>query len=353
MRTPQHLYIHVPFCASKCRYCAFYSVANAPPDFIAEYPRLLRRELELRKLSAVRFKTIYIGGGTPSLPGAALLDAIPRAPESELTLECNPADITPAFADAIAARGVTRVSIGAQSFDDETLRFLGRRHDSAATPVAVSALRRAGIGNISLDLIAAVPGCGKFMQSLERAVALAPGHISAYPLSVEPGSQFHGLGIAPVSDDIMMDELATAENFLAEHGYERYEISNYCKSETCKCRHNLAVWRGEDYAAAGPSAASRIGLERRTNAPDAQAWAESLRNGLLPAGKTETLTPEEDEKERFITRLRLSEGIRPEGERLKICERLTRTALMRPTRAGVYTLTQRGREVADAIAAEF
>jgi len=150
-----------------------------------------------------------------------------------------------------------------------------------------------------------------------------------------------------------MDELAAAEDFLVLHGYERYEISNYCR-KGYECRHNLAVWQGGDYAAAGPAAASRVGLERRVNAPDAAAWAAALRRGELPPGVVETLTPEEDERERFVTGLRLKNGVKPEnGERVALCEKFVELGLMANVGGGVYTLTRRGREVADAVAGEF
>ena len=346
MPVPEHLYIHVPFCASKCPYCAFYSETETP---FADYAELVSRELELRGFAGLRWKTIYIGGGTPSLIRNSQF-TIHNLQFIELTVECNPADITPEFAAQLAESGVTRVSVGAQSFDDATLRFLGRRHDSATTRAAVSGLRHAGIGNISLDLMASVPG---FENSLREAADLEPEHISVYPLSIEPGTDFHKRGVKCLPDDDTMDQLAAAEDFLVSRGYGRYEISNYCKPG-CECRHNLAVWRGADYAAAGPAAASRAGLERRMNIPDLRLWAEALRSGELPRGTVETLTPEEDERERFITGLRLGEGVRPDtNERVGTCIKLVHAGVMRDTGGGVYTLTRRGREVADAVAAEF
>jgi len=339
----RNLYIHVPFCAAKCPYCAFYSETFPP---YADYAELVARELELKGFADACWETVYIGGGTPSLipPPSSL---IPQP--SEFTVECNPADITPQYAALLAASGITRVSVGVQSFNDDTLRFLGRRHGAATARVAVSGLRHAGLGNISLDLIAAVPG---FAESLAEATALGPEHISVYPLSIEPGTGFHKRGVKTLPDDRLMDELAWAEDYLAARGYTRYEISNYCKPGR-ECRHNLAVWQGADYAAAGPSAASRTGLERRVNAPDARAWAESLGDGKLPPCFVETLTPDEDERERFTTGLRLASGVRPEGvERVATCENLLKAGLMEHLGGGVYTLTRRGREVADAVAGE-
>jgi len=345
MTAPRHLYIHVPFCTSKCRYCTFYSETVAPyPD----YWELVERELELRGWADTRWETVYIGGGTPSTIGfpacRSFLRQAGKPVVPELTLECNPADITPEF----PASGITRVSIGVQSFNNDTLRFLGRRHDSATARVAVSGLRHAGVENISLDLIAAVPG---FMKSLAEAAALEPEHISVYPLSIEPGTDLHKCGVAPMPDDETMDELAAAEDFLTARGYVRYEISNYCKPGR-ECRHNLAVWQGADYAAAGPAAASRVGLARNVNIPDVRAWVAALRRGELPPASVETLSPEEDERERFVTGLRLRAGIRPATpERVAVCERMVKLGLMSVAN-DAFALTRRGREVADAVAAE-
>ncbi len=158
-----NLYVHVPFCISKCRYCAFYSTVGAAPPLLAEYPRLLAGELELRGCRGARPDTMYIGGGTPSILGPegvqALFSVLPTpAPGAEITLEVNPGDVTAELAAAMRGCGVTRVSLGAQSFDPRTLQFLGRRHTADENRGAVSALRHAGFDDMSLDLIAAIPG---------------------------------------------------------------------------------------------------------------------------------------------------------------------------------------------------
>ena len=369
-----HLYVHIPFCASKCPYCAFYSITDAPKNFVRDYPRLLARELDARGLADAAFETLYVGGGTPSLLGAdgirrlfdALRGAAPKLRDArEITVELNPADVTPALSAALAECGATRASLGAQSFDDATLRILGRRHDAAAAREAASALRHAGVPALSLDLICAVTGApsAAFAQSLESAAALAPEHISVYPLSIEQGARFAAQGFAPASDDAAMNELAAAEDFFSERGYERYEISNYRKIGAPGCLHNLAVWQGADYAGIGPAAASRLGLERRVNAADAASYFRNRADSLQ--FQSETLAPEEDERERFATGLRLSSGISPDPattrgrDQIATCERFVRVGLMRRIAAAsltpgaaIYALTRRGREVADGIAAE-
>jgi oxygen-independent coproporphyrinogen-3 oxidase len=339
---------------------------------IAGYPRLLARELVLRGHAGGDARldtTIYIGGGTPSLLGpegiVALFSALPPVAESaEVTMEVNPGDVTPALASAMRRCGVTRVSIGAQSFDNATLAFLGRRHTAEETDAAVSTLRLAGFTEISLDLIAAIPGTSPqaFRTSLEHAVALGPKHLSVYPLSLEEGTCFSREVAAgrlrPPTDDESLDSVAVAESILRQAGYGRYEISNYAWPGF-ECRHNLAVWRGEDYIGIGPAAASREGLNRRTNLPDLAVWMESIASGKLPPASLDILSPEDDERERFTTGLRLAAGrcsvpaTDIGRERLAIFLRLEKLGLMERLATGAYALTPRGREVADAICGEF
>ncbi len=363
-----NLYVHVPFCASKCRYCAFHSQTGAPAGALAAFPDLVARELAIRAPGA-RPTTLYVGGGTPSLlgpDGLRALAAVLPAPEpgAEFTVELNPGDVDALLADALRAAGATRASLGVQSFDDRALRFLGRRHDAAQAVAAASALRHAGFDNLSLDLIAAIPGFddASFHRSLEQAIALAPRHISVYALTVEEGTPLaadvRAGRVEMPSDDATLDALAEAEATLARAGYARYEISNYALPGF-ECRHNLAVWHGEDYAGLGPAAASRQGLVRRTNAPDFATWASALRAGLPPPAEEEALTPEADARERFVTGFRLAAGQRPDPAtaigraRLAICEKLARLGLLARLDDGAYALTARGREVADGVMAEF
>ncbi len=362
-----NLYVHVPYCVSKCNYCAFYSVPA--DDSISSYPALVGREIELRGFACAAPHTVYIGGGTPSLLGERgirdLFSVLPSpAPGSEISLEVNPGDVTSSLADAIAASGVNRVSIGAQSFDDACLGFLGRRHRAAAVFVAVSALRHAGIDNIGLDLIAAVPGFGadSLRRSVEAALELGPKHVSVYSLSVESGTNFaRGMSagtIAPVSDEESLGQLALAESALCHAGFHRYEISNYAVSGY-ECRHNLAVWRGQDYVGVGPAAASRMGLMRRVNCSCLSSWRGALVAGMLPPAEVEQLSERDDELERFVTGLRLAEGQSVDsatklgGERLEIFRRLEKVGAVRRLASGAYSLTSRGMEVADAVMAEF
>jgi oxygen-independent coproporphyrinogen-3 oxidase len=360
----RNLYVHVPFCVSKCRYCAFHSETGAGADELRAFVRLLPREIALRGAADARPATVYLGGGTPSILGPgplrALLDALPRPDDgAEVSVEVNPGDVTPALAAALRAAGATRVSVGAQSFSDRALAWLGRRHSAARVREAFAALRAAGIPSISLDLIAALPGAppGEFASSLREAVALGPDHVSVYPLSVEPGTPLARAGVAPPPDDEALASVAEAESVLAAAGYARYELSNYARPGS-ECRHNLAVWRGEDYLGAGPAAHSREGLGRRANAPSFDAWRAALEAGGLPPADVARLDPDDDESERFATRVRLARWRGPDPatpagrRRAAALDGLARNGLAAPLGGGDWTLTARGREVADAVMAE-
>ena len=380
-----HVYVHVPFCASKCRYCAFHSRAGASDRDFRDFVRLLPREIALRRSSGGAssrsldtLDTLYVGGGTPSLLGPdrvfALLDGVLRlyplrAPGAEVTVEANPADVTPALAAALAAAGVSRVSIGAQSFSERTLRWLGRRHGAAETREAVATLRAAGVPRISLDLIAAVPGEPRdsFAESLREAVALEPDHVSVYPLSIEPGTPLAREGVRPPADEESLAAVSLAEDYLGARGYARYELSNYARPGA-ECRHNRAVWLGEDYAGFGPAAHSRDGLERRANVPDFAAWRAALETGSAPPAAVESVSPEEDETERFLTRVRLARWSLPNPEspagrrRAAVLAGLEREGIVRHASPSggaaddsgtaaepLWALTARGREVADSV----
>ena len=359
-----NLYVHVPFCVSKCRYCAFASEAGAGAERLRDFVRLLPREIALRDAADSRPATVYLGGGTPSVLGpeglSALLASLPSpAPGAEISVEANPADVTPALASALRAAGVTRVSLGAQSFSPRALAWLGRRHGPDAVRAAFAAFRAAGIPSLSLDLIAALPGAppGEFAASLREAIALGPDHVSVYPLSVEPGTPLARDGVAPPSGEEALAAVAETEETLAAAGYARYELSNYARPGS-ECRHNLAVWRGEDYTGVGPAACSREGLSRRANAPSFDAWRAALEAGRLPPAEVETVSPDDDESERFATRVRLArwrgpDPATPSGRRrLAALEALAREGLAAPLGGGDWTLTARGREVADSVMAE-
>ncbi len=371
------LYVHVPWCRSKCRYCAFYSVrAQDLPS--AAFAKSVAAEVRTRAPSPFRPTAVYVGGGTPSLLGPdgietlchALRDAADLSAVVEWSFEANPDSATPAVLEAMLAGGATRLSLGAQSLDDDTLRWLGRPHDAAAVRRAVAAARQAGFASVGLDLIAGIPGVSGavWRRTLGETLSLDPDHLSVYALTVEPNTPLAAdVGDGRVRmppDDEVMDALAETEAVLSAAGLVRYEISNYARPGR-ECLYNLSVWRGEDYLGVGPGASSRIGLTRRTNASDVEAWvAAGLRPGcfdsVFPAALAESLSPAQDRAERFLTGLRLAEGadlahltpaeaecMAPTFHRLRALGLVEECA---PN--GRWRLTARGREVADAVAGE-
>jgi oxygen-independent coproporphyrinogen III oxidase len=379
----KHLYIHVPFCqGNKCHYCGFYSVM-AEAHLVAMYPELLPVEAHLRakvfpELFSQPLETIYLGGGTPALLGpeglhrlaAGLRKGFNCDSVTEWTIELNPAHVNLGLMRALRAIGVNRVSIGVQSFCERTLERIGRHHSTQAILDAVRLAQHEGFSNVGIDLIAGLPGVteAEWRATLEQALALDVTHLSVYALSVEAGTALErqvkeGALVLP-SDDAQLDALAMAEESLGRAGYERYEISNYALPGYA-CKHNVEIWKGNDYLGLGPAAASRIGAERWTTRPRLADYVEAvLQDQLPPSAEAETLLPAEDARERVMFSLRLKEGFDPYAaaqrypelgaladgweERL---ERFARQGIVE--RGGLrWRLTARGREVCDAVIRE-
>ena len=357
------LYAHIPFCDGKCGYCAFYSVIY---QFDLAERLLAALARELSEWGCLSPATIYIGGGTPSLLTPAQLQKlggllgahIDRKNLVEWSVEVNPGSITTAKAEALAACGVNRVSIGAQSFDDNVLAFLGRRHKTADIARAFGLLRDCAFENIGLDLIAGVPGvtARQWHAILERALELTPRHVSVYALTLEEGTRLSraaGNGeIFALSDDLQLEMLDQAEEILGRSGLRRYEISNYALPG-CECRHNLACWKGEQYLGLGPAAASHCGLRRWINRPDLGVYLKAFETGQKPPREEELLTAAMKRKERLIFGLRMAEGV--EAELAGGCEHILRRlavdglTVLCGTR---WVLTKRGRNLADYVAVE-
>ena len=269
-----NLYVHFPFCRSKCAYCALHSRAGRPESERRAYVRRIAGELD--RLFAAKgghaISTLYFGGGTPALCDLQpILDIVaPRLSASaEFTVELNPLDVTPSLLRQLKRGGVNRLSMGVQSFDDGTLRAMGRAHNAEQAKDAWRLIRGSGFTNAGIDLICGWPGerkpgaeSGAWLRTLDAACELAPDHCSVYTLILEPGTRLardvaSGKVSLP-SDDAALAELAAAERALAEAGLERYEISSFAKPGM-ECRHNLATWRGEDYTGIGDGACSREG----------------------------------------------------------------------------------------------
>ena len=321
------IYVHVPYCRSFCKYCDFYSeIACKGLEHFEDYTRelcseALSRKEEIVESSAVN--TLYLGGGTPSVMPLSfferLLESLSECgagPFDEFTVEVNPDDITrrgPGFAKALRALGVNRISMGVQSLDDTQLRWMGRRHDAAAARQAFAILREARFDNISLDIIFGVGGFGKrsLEDSLSGLLELGPEHISAYQLSIEPGSELSRLleeGLySELPDEQCREQYELICERLREAGYGHYEISNWAKPGR-EALHNSAYWTRAPYVGLGPGAHSlRIhdGVQTRSWNPQRPGGWTDAQNRL---GCSETLTPKEIEEERIMLGLRTSKG---------------------------------------------
>lgn len=306
---PRHAYVHVPFCARRCSYCDFAIAARRTvPD--ERFVSAVERELAVRwGGNAVpagggdppaTLDTLYLGGGTPSRLGpgaiARLVRAIgarwPLAENAEVTIEANPEDLSPASARAWRAAGVTRVSLGIQSFDDEVLRWMHRTHDAAQAVRAAGVLRDAGFDDWSLDLIFALPPevARSWTADLQRAVDLGPAHVSCYGLTVEPHTpllRWRERGVVHDADEVRYEEeFLEADERLADAGYEHYEVSNYAWAGR-RSRHNSAYWKRVPYAGLGPSAHEFDGLTRRWNAREYVAWQALVESGSDPVAGSE------------------------------------------------------------------
>lgn len=319
-----HLYIHVPFCSRRCSYCDFaIAVRRSLP--VADYVSAVERELSIRALGGERLATVYLGGGTPSKLGGdgvrALLDVVRARFElvvdAEVTLEANPEDVTREVAAAWRRAGVNRLSIGAQSFDPAVLEWMHRTHTSEGIARAVRAARDAGFANLSLDLIFALPDSlsRDWDADLDRALSLAPEHVSVYGLTVEhatPLGRWTARGDVDVaSDDRWADEFLRANERLSAAGYPQYEVSNYARP-SFRAVHNAAYWRGVPYLGVGPSAHGYDGATRRWNSRDYVAWRDTLESGADPVAGAEQLTDQERAAERVYLGLRSDLGLQLE-----------------------------------------
>ena len=315
-----HLYIHVPFCTRRCSYCDF-SIAVRKRIPAAEFVAAINTELD-RVGPLESLETVYFGGGTPSLlpPDAiaTLLQYVFHHTSSpyavEATLEANPENVTPEAATAWRKAGINRVSLGAQSFDDRVLQWMHRTHDAAQIGRAVAVLRAAGIDNISLDLIFALPeSLGRdWDRDLDRAIALEPSHLSLYGLTIEPRTALdrwisRGAIQAP-SDDRYADEYLRAHERLAAASYGFYEVSNAARDGR-RSRHNSAYWSGRPYLGLGPAAHSFDGESRSWNHAAWEAYRRAIAAGQSPIAAREQLSAEQRELERIYLGLRTGDGI--------------------------------------------
>lgn len=318
----EHLYVHVPFCARRCVYCDF-SIAVRPEVPEEEYVGAVRRELQLRHpQSDLALRTLYFGGGTPSkLSPAALGNLIGAirehatlAGDVEVTLEANPEDVTESAARAWRTLGINRVSLGVQSFDQGVLQWMHRTHDAQQARATLDALRAAGIVNISIDLIFALPAAlGRAWQrDLDEAIAFGIPHVSVYGLTVEPhtplGRRVARQAVQEAPEESFEKEFIAGSDALVRAGFHHYEVSNYAIPGS-ESRHNSAYWRRVPYVGVGPSAHEFDGRERRWNVAPYAEWVRRLVHGSDPVQSRETLGPEQELAETVYLGLRTSAGL--------------------------------------------
>jgi putative oxygen-independent coproporphyrinogen III oxidase len=326
---PFGVYVHVPFCVTRCGYCDFntYTATELGQGATREsYAALAIEEVRLaRKVlgdAAGPAGTVFFGGGTPTLlpPAdlAAILDAIEGefglAPAAEVTAEANPETIDQRLLAELRARGFTRISIGMQSAMSHVLRVLDRKHETGRPERCVAWARSAGFTHVSLDLIYGTPGESDedWIRSLDSALSAWPDHISAYALIVEPGTRLAariGRGeLAAPDDDVLADRYLAAEGVLASAGLHWYEISNWAASAGAACRHNLLYWTGGDWWGVGPGAHSHVGGTRWWNVRHPAGYAARIAAGLSPGQACEVLTAAERRTERIMLLTRLEAG---------------------------------------------
>jgi len=375
------LYVHVPFCAHKCHYCDFYSITRQPIERMERFVDLVLAEARLWTQGAspalvIRPRTIFFGGGTPSLlplePMRRLLAGIAElfdlSQVNEWTVEVNPATASDEYCRMLRESGPDRLSFGAQSFDPAELAVLERHHDPLDVGRSIAAARAAGFTRLNLDLIYAVPGqtIESWQRSLEAALELEPPHLSCYGLTYEPNTPLavrKRMGrVSAVEESLELAMMHLTRRRLADAGRPAYEISNFAIPGE-ECRHNLLYWTGGNYIGLGPAAASHVEGWRWRNRPHLGEWERALADRQLPAIEAETLTPAARHGELAMLMLRLSRGLnfsdfadRTGRDARKLfaepIERLVPNGLLSIDQTALR-LTDRGLEVADAVAAEF
>ena len=367
--SPLSLYLHVPFCATRCGYCDFntYTAAelgSTPGASQQAYLDAVRAELDLavRVLGPRPVRTVFFGGGTPTLLPSAemvgLLDAVrdrfPLAADIEITTEANPESVDADYLAALAEGGFNRLSLGMQSSVGHVLAVLDRRHTPGRAAQAVGWAREAGFGSISLDLIYGSPGesADDWSASLHAALALEPDHLSAYSLIVEPGTRLATRikrgELPPTDDDVQADYYLMADRAASDAGLSWYEVSNWARPGW-ECRHNLAYWRSHDWWGIGPGAHSHVGGTRWWNLRHPARYTARLAGLQSPAEAREVLDLEDRRVERVLLELRLVEGL--DLTVLTPSERARVPAMVESGLAivgdGQLRLEQRGRLLAD------
>jgi len=362
----RHLYFHIPFCPKLCPYCCFYVETGTTNKTTAFLDALLREVEEASPRFTLRPETIYFGGGTPSaLTGeqleyllGGLRARLDLSALREWTFEVNPATVRAEKARLLKDTGVTRISLGVQSWDDALLKTLGRVHDAAQAEKTYDTLREAGFDNINIDLMFAVPGqtLAQWQATLGRTIALQPEHVSSYCLTFEEDTAYFRqlqLGTFRQDDDRDADLFEMTMDILPSAGFEQYEISNYARPGR-ESVHNFAYWRGADYLGFGPSAFSTVGLRRWQAIPDTAEYTRRMLAGESVEHFVEELTPATREGEIAAFAVRTRDGLATgDVARWTAAVQEFRDLGFLEERAERLILTRRGKMMADSVAEAF
>ena len=361
-----HIYVHIPFCARICPYCAFYKTLLDRSQ-TQQFCEALVRELEVHARDRMlRPHTIYLGGGTPTALTTGQLEfllggfreRLDLSGLTEWTIEANPGSVSTTKAAVLHRLGINRISLGVQSWDDDLLKLLGREHNARQAEESFHIFRRAGFSNINVDLMFGLPGqtLEQWRQTLERTIALAPEHVSTYCLTYEEDTEFflrHARGEFHQDSDADVEFFEMTMSLLESAGYEHYEISNYARPGF-RSAHNRGYWSGADYLGIGPSAFSTIGLTRLQNVSDFRRYSGAILSGDSAIGSTELLNEEMKRTERIALSLRTDTGAAAhlfDSSPDKTREFVQR-GLLRKTKDR-FVLTRAGKALADSVAAEF
>lgn len=369
------IYLHIPFCIQKCRYCDFYSITNRHLE--KEFVSALVQEIKQADKGDLIFDTLYIGGGTPSVlaPTAIvrLIEAVHQTfslpADAEITLEVNPGTVTPAHLRLYRRAGVNRLNLGIQSFHDAALRFLGRAHTAHEGWLAMEWAQSEGFDNIGLDLIYGLPGQSitAWQADITCALNFDPGHLSCYQLTFEPGTPLDRCRrngtVHPMPDARAAALFLFTHQELISAGYQHYEISNFAKKDRFRSRHNQKYWHHTPYLGFGPAAHSFVPPRRKWNLKDVTGYIERLNRGTPPACESETLSQAQLMLESIFLALRQSDGIRIKEFNSRFTvrfESLFHSVIEDMSAAGhlsladgICALTEKGMLVADAVAAAF
>jgi oxygen-independent coproporphyrinogen III oxidase len=362
-RSPCHIYVHIPFCARICPYCAFYKdlLDRSQTERFCE---AILREIEQHVLRLdIAPQTIFFGGGTPTALTTVQLEfllhgfhrLLDLSSLSEWTIEANPGSVSARKAKLLRNLGVNRISLGVQSWDDDLLKILGREHNALQAENSFRILREAGFANINVDLMFGLPTqtAAQWKATLEKTIALMPEHVSAYCLTYEEDTEFflrHARGELRSNADTEADLFEMTMSILEKAGYQQYEISNYAQAGYSSV-HNHAYWAGEDYLGIGPSAFSTMGMRRWQNVPDYREYADRVLSGQSPVSSIEELTPKMKSAEKISLSLRTREGI--SAESLASSSGQTREFIalgLLQQSNGNFVLTRAGKLLADSVA---